>query len=65
MKATGERRDIVWMVNGQERAFELAPEQPTLWLEESSSWGHDRADEKQPPQDDPEEEDGSTLIWLS
>ena len=65
MRGTGEADSIVWMVDGQERSFETAPERPLLWLEESSTWGQELAGDERPPREEHEGEDESGLIWLS
>lgn len=52
---------LVWLVNGEERAFEPSPEHRP-WLEESTSWGSAEgpADEARKLDDDAPPE----LVWL-
>lgn len=60
----GDAGGIVWLENGEERAFEPLPELRRPWLEESSAWGAALGNKPEaggPSGDSPEPPE---LIWL-
>ena len=60
----GDAGGIVWLENGEERAFEPLPELRRPWLEESSALG--AGPESDPRADGPSDDspDPPELIWL-
>ena len=58
-------KDIVWLVDGEERPFEPLEEVRRPWLEESAAWGQpdapnrDKGDEGGGDGDEPPQ-----LVWL-
>lgn len=56
-------KDIVWLVDGEERPFEPLEEARRPWLEESSSWGQPDVPHQGTDLGD-KGDDAPTLVWL-
>ena len=57
-------KDIVWLVDGEERPFEPLEEVRRPWLEESAAWGQPDAPDQGGDDGGGEGDDGPALVWL-
>ena len=56
-------KGIMWLVDGEERAFEPLEEVRRPWLEESAAWGQPDAPDRDKDAGD-KGDDAPTLVWL-
>lgn len=57
-------KDIVWLVDGEERPFEPLEEVRRPWLEESAAWGQPDAPDQGGDDGGGGGDDAPALVWL-